>query len=174
MATPLKPWTDQQDAELRALHGQGLTQAACARRLGISNRRVSEHSKVIGLSWDRSKTKAATEARVADNRSRRAALETRFLVKADDLLEQIDQPHIVFNIGGKDNIYTEHLLLKPPTIDIKNLMSSAGIAVDRSLKIAVHDSDSSHDDAKSMLTGLAAAMGIAFRTPADQVPKEEA
>ena len=166
-----KSWTDQQDTELVALHGQGLTQAACARRLGISNRRVSEHSKVIGLSWDRSKTKAATEARVADNRSRRAALETRFLVKADDLLEQIDQPHIVFNIGGKDNIYTEHLLLKPPTIDIKNLMSSAGIAIDRSLKIAVHDADTGAGPAKSLLSDLMRGLRIAYEEPkSEDVP----
>ena len=173
MATPPKPWTDQQDTELRALHGQGLTQAACARALGISNRRVSEHSKVIGLSWDRSKTKAATEARVADNKSVRSQIEAGLLADVQRLRGQMFAPCKAFNFGGKDNTYAEVALEQPTFVDQLKIMQAATIAVDRSLKIAVHDSDSSHDDAKSMLTGLAAAMGLAFRSPSSEVPKED-
>jgi transcriptional regulator with XRE-family HTH domain len=166
MATT-KSWTDQQDTELVALHGQGLTQAECARRLGISNRRVSEHSKVIGLSWDRSKTKAATSARVADNKSMRSQIEAGLLADVQRLRGQMFAPCKAFNFGGKDNTYAEVDLEQPTFVDQLKIMQAATIAVDRSLKIAVHDSDSSHDDAKSMLTGLAAAMGLAFRTPQD-------
>ena len=140
MATT-KSWTDQQDAELVALHGQGLTQAECARRLGISNRRVSEHSKVIGLLWDRSKTKAATEARVADNRSRRAALELGELIDAERFRAQMFVPTLVFNFGGKDNTYNEHWLDHPPIVDQLKLQQSVGIAIDRSLKLSLHDAD---------------------------------
>ena len=164
MATT-KSWTDQQDAELVALHGQGLTQAECGRRLGISNRRVSEHSKVIGLAWDRSKTKAATSARVADNKAMRAALESRFLVKADRFLDRTEKPHVVWAFTVGDGSFHKHTLAEPPPSAVRDLTSSAVAATNASLKIAVHDSDSSHDDAKSMLTGLAAALGVAFRTP---------
>jgi len=164
MATT-KSWTDQQDAELRALHGQGLTQAECARRMGISNRRVSEHSKVIGLLWDRSKTMAATSARVADNKAMRSQIEAGLLADVQRLRGQMFAPCKAFNFGGKDNTYAEVALEQPTFVDQLKIMQAATIAVDRSLKIAVHDSDSSHDDAKSMLTGLAAAMGLAFRTP---------
>ena len=172
MATPPKSWTDQQDAELVALHGQGLTQAACARRLGISNRRVSEHSKVIGLAWDRSKTKAATSARVADNKSVRSQIEAGLLTDVQRLRAQLWAPCKAFNFGGKDNTYAEVALEQPTFVDQLKIMQAATIAVDRSLKIAVHDSDSSHDDAKSMLTGLAAAMGLAFRTPESEEAKD--
>jgi len=87
----------------------------------------------------RSKTKAATEARVADNQAKRAALETQFLDEAKEDLDRKHQPFLVFNFGGKDNTYEEHLLESPPTGDIRNLTQSAAIAVDRSLKLADHD-----------------------------------
>jgi len=138
MAAPTT-WTTQQDQQLTDLHAAGLSLRVCATRMGRSTSGVSDHAKRIGLSWDRSKTKAATDARVADNKARRAALESTLLVKADQLIAQIDAPHVVFNFGGKDNTYEEHLLKKPPTSDIRNLMQSAGIAIDRSLKLADHD-----------------------------------
>ena len=109
-------WTPEEDAELRALHALGLSQAESSRRMGTSNRRVSEHSKVIGLSWDRSKTKAATDARVADNKARRAALESTLLAKADQLIAQIDAPHVVFNFGGKDNTFEKRTWTAHPPV----------------------------------------------------------
>ena len=140
MATT-KSWTDQQDAELVALHGQGLTQAECGRRLGISNRRVSEHSKVIGLAWDRSKTMAATSARVADNRALRTQISSQALVEAQGFLADLHKPALVFNFGGKDNTYEERWHDRPSHEIRLKIMQSFGVAVDRSLKIDVHDAD---------------------------------
>ena len=139
MATPTRRWSPAEDTELRSLHALGLSLSECARRMGWAPSRVSTHAKTLALTWDRSQTKAATEARVADNKAHRTALESTLLVKAEQLIAQIDQPHVVFNFGGKDNTYEEHLLNRPPTSDIRNLMQSAGIAIDRSLKLADHD-----------------------------------
>jgi hypothetical protein len=140
MATPThKPWTPQQDQQLRDLHAQGLSQAECGRQLGISNRRVSEHSKVLGLSWDRSKTKAATQARVADNKARRAELEAGLLADAARLRAQLWAPTIAFNFGGKDNTYEEHPLDQPIYADQLKIMQATGVAVTHSLKLADHD-----------------------------------
>lgn len=176
-ASARRSWTPAEDTQLRALHASGLSLSECARRIDRANTRVSEHSKVLGLLWDRSQTKAATEAtkadtaaRVATNQALRAEQETGFLVDAARLRAQLWAPCKAFNFGGKDNTYEEHALEQPTFVDQLKIMQAATIAVDRSLKIAVHDSDSSHDDAKSMLTGLAAAMGLAFRSP-DQVPE---
>lgn len=92
-------------------------------------------------SFDRSKTKHATEAAVIDAKARRAEISRKFLEKADRLLDQMDEPHIVFNIGGKDNVYTEHLMDAPPTADIRNLMTSAAIAFDKHMAADRHDND---------------------------------
>lgn len=166
-------WTPQVDKQLADLHAKGLTLTACAKELGRSSSAVSRRSKVIGLLWDRSKTRVATEANLADNKSRRAAIEAGLLDDVQRLRGQMFAPCKAFNFGGKDNTYAEVALEQPTFVDQLKIMQAATIAVDRSLKIAVHDSDSSHDDAKSMLTGLAAAMGLAFRTPSDEVPKED-
>ncbi len=51
----------------------------------------------------------------------------------------MDKPHLVFNFGGKDNTYEEHLLQSPPTGDLKNLMVSAATAIDKHIVLERHD-----------------------------------
>lgn len=92
-------------------------------------------------SFDRSQVKRATEAKVADNKARRAEISRRFLDKAAELLDQMDQPHLVFNFGGKDNTYNERELDRPPTADLRNLIVSAATAFDKHLAADRHDND---------------------------------
>ena len=174
MAVTRSTWTPQLDQQLRDLHAQGLSLRECATRIGRSRSGVGDHAKALGLTWDRSKTKDATAARVADNRATRSTIEAGLLADVQRLRGQMFAPCKAFNFGGKDNTYVEVALEQPTFVDQLKIMQAATIAVDRSLKIAVHDSDSSHDDAKSMLTGLAAAMGLAFRTPPETPPEGEA
>lgn len=110
---------------------------------GVSAGSVTNIAREFELTdaFDRSATKNATEAAVADNKARRAEISRKFLEKADKLLDQMEQPHIVFNIGGKDNVYTEHLMDAPPTADIRNLMTSAAIAFDKHMAADRHDND---------------------------------
>ena len=166
------PWTPQDDQQLRDLHVQGFPLVQCATRMGRGTATICRHAKILGLSWDRAQTKAATQARVADNRATRSAIEAGLLADVQRLRGQMFAPCKAFNFGGKDNTYAEVALEQPTFVDQLKIMQAATIAVDRSLKIAVHDSDSSHDDAKSMLTGLAAAMGLAFRTPESEEAKD--
>lgn len=173
MAVTQSTWTPELDQQLTDLHAQGLSLRECATRIGRSRSGVGDHAKALGLSWDRAQTKAATEARVADNRTTRSAIEAGLLADVQRLRAQLWAPCKAFNFGGKDNTYEERALEQPTFVDQLKIMQAATIAVDRSLKIAVHDSDSSHDDAKSMLTGLAAAMGLAFRAPSSEEPKED-
>lgn len=112
-------------------------------------------------SFDRSQTKNATAAAVADNRRIRAQISRRLLTKANELLNQMDQPHIVFNIGGKDNVYTEHLMDRPPTTDLRNLMTSAAVAIDKHAVLEKLDSDTGADQARSMLGALAEGLAVA-------------
>jgi transposase-like protein len=112
--------------------------------------------------FDRSQTKNATAAAVADSRAVRAATARRMLAKANELLDQMDQPHVVFNIGGKDNTYTEHLMDRPPTADLRNLMTCAAIALDKHLAIEKHDGDQGAEAAKSMLGDLAAGLRAVY------------
>ncbi len=100
--------------------------------------RLAAEAGIVGA-FERSQTKNATEAVIADSRALRAATARRLIAKANDLLDQMDQPHIVFNIGGKDNIYTEQLMDRPPTGDLRNLMVTAATAIDKHIVLERHD-----------------------------------
>ncbi|MEV4837774.1 winged helix-turn-helix domain-containing protein [Nonomuraea sp. NPDC049486] len=131
-----------------------------ARDHGVAQSTVSKLAKDAGITnaFDRSKTKNATEAARADNAALRASTSRRFLEKANQLLDQMDQPHVAFNFGGKDNTYNEKQLDRPPVSDLRNLMTAAAVAVDKHLVIEKHDnSGESHaavDQWLEEMTGL--------------------
>lgn len=113
---------------------------AIAAHHGVSHSTVSSIAKAAGLdAFDRSDTKKATEAAQADNAADRARIARRFLLKADELLDQMDLPHTVFNFGGKDNTFNSHTFEKPPTGDLRNLIVAAATAVDKHMKLDLHD-----------------------------------
>lgn len=114
---------------------------AIARDHGVSPSTVTKVAQEVGHEFDRAATKHATQAAVVDNKARRAEISRKFLEKADKLLDQMDQPHLVFNFGGKDNDYNERTLDKPPTADLRNLMTSAAIAFDKHMAADRHDND---------------------------------
>ncbi|MBF8193269.1 helix-turn-helix domain-containing protein [Nonomuraea sp. K274] len=130
-----------------------------ARDHNVSVGTVTNIAKRAGLTtaFDRSATKNATEAAKADNAALRAATSRRLLVKANELLDQMDQPHLAFNFGGKDNTYNEKQLPKPPVSDLRNLMTAAAVAVDKHLVIEKHDnSGESHAAVDAWLTEMGA------------------
>ena len=148
MANRTPPVGDAEREQIRVLHARGESLNAIAKQLGRSKSTIAHHCKAMGLSFDRSATIEATEARVADTKAKRAEVSARFLAKAGELLDQMDQPHLAFNFGGKENTYNEHLLDRAPTGDLRNLMESAAKAFGQHLAQERHDADDG--------TGLAA------------------
>ena len=133
------PVTDAERDRIRQLHARGLTCGQIAAELGRSKSAITRQCKAMGLSFDREKTKAATAAVVADSAARRAETSRRFLEKAGELLDQMDQPHTAFNFGGKDNTYEEHKFEKPPVDALKTLMQAAAVAFDKHIAQDKHD-----------------------------------
>lgn len=145
-------------ADIRA--GQ-LGRNAIAKKHGLSGSTVSGIAKAEGLEFaGRSKVAAATKARTIDNKSRRSALSARLLEEADGLLDEMHREFLAFNIGGKDNVYTEHTLPRAPTGDKRNLMLAATAALQRHLDLERHDADEKAADARSMLAELGKALGV--------------
>lgn len=85
------------------------------------------------------------EQRKLDLSQKRAELAGLALEKAQRFLEATEGKFLVFNFGGKDNTYAEMELDAPPTADIRNLMTSFGIAVQRSMELSKFDSSGSED-----------------------------
>jgi hypothetical protein len=147
-------------ADIKENAPQGKSRGKIARDHDVSTFTVSKIAEEGGCSdaFNREQTKNATAAAVADNRSMRAELSRRLLEKAGDALDQMDQPHLAFAFGGRDNIYREQELPKPPTGDMRNLMVIAATAIDKHIVIDRHDSGAGLDETVGLLdrimTGL--------------------
>lgn len=154
------PVTEETREEVRRLHAEGLSRNEIARRLGRSGRTISIISAELGLSYDRAATEAATKARMADLAERRSILAEELQGDAERLTAQLWQPAVVFAFGGKDNTFEKRNVPEPPADAKKNLMATAGIAIDRSLKLCPPTNDGGAAEARSMLgqlmTGLKA------------------
>lgn len=123
-----RPWTDADGDRLAELHAQGRTCGQIAIEMGRSKQTIGRYARKAGLGFDRSRTAQANKAKAIDNQARRTTLETEFLVKAAQLLAEIDQPAMVFSFGGSDNVYNEHQLDSPPTKDKRDLIYAAAQA----------------------------------------------
>ena len=143
-------WTTDEDNLLRELVAAGVSQADIGRRLDRSPGSVAGRKARLGIQSERGPVVAATQARVIDAKARRTALEVGLLEDAEKLRQQIWQPHTYFDWGGKDHTFDTHETTEPTPTDKLKLMQAAGAAIDRSIKIASHDTD----------TGVAEAVGI--------------
>jgi transposase-like protein len=98
------------------------------------------HENGITDAFTREQTKKATEARRADMAAERTQVSALFLRRSREALESMDKPHLVYSFGGRDNTYSEHVLDRPPTADMRNLMVVAGVGLQRHLDVEKHDS----------------------------------
>jgi hypothetical protein len=153
------PWTDADTTRLRQLHSAGKSLHAIAAEMGRAKSTIHRKAKEAGLTFDRDTVAAATEAKMTDAKARRTALQLALLEDAEKLRTQLWEPCLAFNFGGKDNTYAEHHLDKPTFTDQLKIMQATGVAVDRSLKLAEHDSDGA-EQVRSLLGGIAEALGL--------------
>lgn len=143
-------FTPQKRARMIELHAQGMSCRQIAAALGFAAPTISKHAKRAGLTFDRSQTDFATRAHTVDLASMRVSLAQKMTLMASDLIDSADKPFLVYNFGGKDNTYEEHLLPSAPVDAKRTIMTAAGIAFDKATRI-VENSD----------TGLEEALGVA-------------
>lgn len=159
-----RPITAKDRERVRRLHAEGKTRNQIAREIGRSGSTVSKIAEALGLTFERgAEVLAATEARQADLAALRAGLALDLTRDAMRLREQLWQPARVFAFGGKDNEYAEEWHPEPPPADKRALLGAAGMAIDRSLKLAPIDSGGDADQVRSMLGSLGEAIATAFR-----------
>jgi len=147
----------------RELFDQGLSCNAIARELAVSPSTISGWAAREHLSFDRSATAAAVAAHSIDAKARRQNIAARLMDRAEEFIEQMDQPFLAFNFGGKDNTYEEHELTRPPTGDIRNLMQSTTMALKEARELERMDGDQQIADGESLVRSLAEALGLAPR-----------
>lgn len=154
--------SEDQKAQVRALHAEGLARNEIARRTGIAAGSVTNICRAEGLTFDRSETKHATEARQVDLAAGRIRLAEKMLAASEDMLDTIDGPYEVYNFGGKDNTFEQRTLDSAPVEVRRNVITTAGITFDKLTRI-VEKSDTGLEQAVGVLDTLAEG----FRAAAD-------
>lgn len=150
--------TTAERAEIIRLHGEGKGRNEIARLTRRSPRTVSLICAEEDLVFDVTMTEDATRHRVAQLAALRAETAMDLHLDAMRLTQQMWEPGTVYNFGGKDNVFSKADVDELSAQDKKNLMSSAGIALEKSLKLVPPVTETGEDDARSMLgkmmTGL--------------------
>lgn len=153
-----RKWTDADEEVLKRLYAQGRSAHSIAQELGRSKGTISHYSKLLGLSWDRERSAAASSANHLDAKSRRALLRLNLLADVERLRQQVWQPAIVYNFGGKDNTYEERTLDRPPVQDQLKLMQSVSTGVSTIERLEKMDADEGIEAVVGMLDNIAAAI----------------
>lgn len=154
-----RPWEPVETDTLRALHADGLSLNAIAKRMARSKDVISRRAADLGLNWDRSRTAVATQAVVADAKARRAALQVSLLGDAENLRRELWRPVEYVDHGGKDFIEVRWTMPTPSYQDRLRIMQTIGIALDKSIRLAEHDSTGA-DEIRNLLTGIARQIGL--------------
>jgi len=166
----ITPVSDAEREQIRHRHARGESCTAIAAALGRNPGTITRQCKKMGLKFDRAATKAATDAKVADNRARRALAQEALLDDFARLRERAWKPYEVV-IGTGEGAETVELDL-PPAEAVRAFYVSMGLCVDKQLAMEKHDAGGDVDTARSLLgrlfTGLAQAVdGEQAETPAD-------
>lgn len=146
--------SDEQRAEVLALHAEGLTRNDIARRTGVSAGSVTNICTENDRTFDRSATKHASEARAIDLAAGRIRLAEKMLAASEDMLDRIDDAYVVYNFGGKDNTFEQRTLDAAPVEVRRNVITTAAITFDKLTRIVEKDFGGL-DEAVGMLDALA-------------------
>jgi transposase-like protein len=150
--------------------GTGLSRNQIARKHGVSASLVGKIAAQEGITdaWDRTHTLKGARAKAADNKAKRAQLQSDLLDDAQKLRARAWASYKIV-VGGPEGAEVVELDL-PPLPDVRAAYTSIGIIVDKDAAIERNASDEGADQAKSMLgklfEGLAAAVGET-ETPQD-------
>lgn len=150
-------WTDEESTRLTELHAAGESLTFIAKEMQRSTETIHRHAERLKLSFDRSRTAKAAEAKHVDNKARRVALEERLLVEAQKIMDQLWEPTLVFSFGGKDNTYEEHTLTRPTFSDQKAIVQTATTAIRESARL--HEMNSDGQDLPAVDAWLEAMTG---------------
>ncbi len=133
------PVTDAEREQIRILHARGMSCEQIARELGRAKATISAQCKRLGLSFAREQTKAATDAKVADAKARRADAVTALM---DDFHRIRDRAWSAYEVVMSSGVGVETVFLdKPPAQDLRAFYAAMSICIKDQVAIERHDAD---------------------------------
>lgn len=134
--------TEAENKMIRKLHAAGKGRNDIAKELGRSGQTISRAAERLGITFERGpEVAAATAAKVADAKARRAQLQLDLLDDAERLRQQLFAKTTAFNFGGRDNTYNETELNEPTFGDKRNIVQAVSAAISTSIRIDEHDKE---------------------------------
>jgi hypothetical protein len=152
-------WNADDDARLRELHALGWSTRRIADEMGYSKTEVARHGNQLGLEWNRARTAAATQAKVVDNKARRAALTSALLDDVEKIRGKFWAPY-TFVAGSKDGPAVLDLP-EPDAASLRNYVTSAAVLIDKHVALAKVDQDGGRAQALSLVEAMVTGLGIA-------------
>ncbi|WP_217169624.1 hypothetical protein [Streptomyces sp. AC512_CC834] len=138
-----EPIPDAQRKEVVSLARSGLSRNEVARRTGVSTASVSRIAKTAGVSFDRTATSTAVEARVIDLKAARVHL-------AGNLLDDV--------AAARARL---HHTTEPR--DFFDLARSVGVLTNAHVRlVGVDGPPDEHEEARGMVGALAQALGVVW------------
>lgn len=116
-----RPWTDADDAELRALHADGKTLHAIAGIMGRGKATIHRKAKDAGLDFDRTQTAKAAEAVHVDNKARRVRIVARMYARMEHLQDRLEALTFHTILKGEYGAESPRELEFVPTVDERNI-----------------------------------------------------
>ena len=126
------------------LHAQNKGRNDIVRETGYSTAWVSNVVKAAGLSFARGEqVKAATEAKVIDNKARRANIVGRLYKQAEDILTRLEAGTFSALVPTAPGVQSARDLDFIPPGDHRNLATAIAIFMDKALLLEKTDTDTS-------------------------------
>jgi hypothetical protein len=124
---------------MRQLHARGLSCEQIAAELGRAKGTVSKQCRKLGLSFSREQTQAATEAKVADAKARRAEAVRLYM---DDWHRIRARAWESYEVPMGSGTGVEVIILeKPPAPDLRAFYGSMSGCIKDQIAIEKHDVD---------------------------------
>jgi len=150
-------FSDEERETLRRLHAEGKGRNEIATLMQRSPRTISVYAAEMDLTFDRTATAVATEARKTDAKARRAAIVDRAYARVEKLLDRLDAAEhggFQFTASTVNGIETEHLDHVPGQEE-KALAGAITQYLNQAVKLEQLDGDPGVEAARSMLGSLA-------------------
>lgn len=147
------PITDAERRKVRRLHTAGRNRNQIAAALGRSGSTVSKIASQLGLTFDRAKVRAATEAKQADAKQRRASIVHRLYTLTErtlDRLERAEHERSEANMGE----VVRWAVTELPAGDVRNLTQTIATATAQAVKLEQLDATDGTDTVGSLLGAL--------------------
>ncbi|MET8185715.1 hypothetical protein ABZV15_07945 [Streptomyces sp. NPDC005246] len=152
-----RTFSAEDEETLRQLHADGVSRNEISRQMGWGLGTISNHAQRLGLSFDRSATRAAVEARQVDLREQRQRAQQ---VLMDHFFHQMERARSRYLLTTFDHVgtFVAESVPEPPARETKDLTSAAVQALTAAEKLT---GDNGREQAQGLLRGLGEAMTAA-------------